>query len=243
VHFTAGVMYSDIIICKEDALKHGLPLNIVHQKTYMDADPSCSLLELESQNVVFIVTFPPIKEIRGMQALASTSTLSPFPDLGTRTWEGTLLTYGSGRVVCTGHKTANDAIVNINALSRMFSQELQLPLEAQHGELTNLVASGRLDTSLCREKLRQQKGARFTSKFDGTTFNAVRKKGKNMRLSVFQSGRFNVPGLRSVEEAKSALVQSYSQIIDSRRSEKFVSQSIYRVGRNTTRKRRRIRDW
>jgi len=236
-------MYDDIIICKDDAIKHGLPVNIVHQKIYMEADPSCSLLELESQNVVFIVTFPPIKEIRGMQALASTSTLSPFPDLGTRTWEGTLLTYGSGRVVCTGHKTANDAIVNINALSRMFSEELELPLEAQHGELTNLVASGRLSISLCRNKLRQQKGAQFTSKFDGTMFNAVRKKGKNMRLSVFQSGRFNVPGLRSVEEAKSALVQAYNEINNSRREENFVGQPVYRVGRNTTRIRRRIRDW
>ena len=230
--------YDNFVICHNDTLNK----SIIHEPNYVDPDPSLSLLEFESQNVVFIFSFPPIKEIRGLQALASTSTLSPFPDLGTRTWEGTLLTYGSGRIVCTGHKTVNEAIMNINSLSRTFSMELKQPLQVIRGELTNLVASGRLKFSLDQKKLRQHKNARFTTKFDGTTFNAVRDKAKELRVSFFQSGRFNIPGLRTVKEGKMALQQLYP-LIKLAQVEDEAGETVYRPGRNTTRKRRRIRDW
>lgn len=230
--------YDNFIICKDDAKIK----SIIHERNYADPDPEISLLEFESQNVVFIFSFPPIREIRGLQALASTSTLSPFPDLGTRTWEGTLLTYGSGRIVCTGHKTVNEAIMNINSLSRVFSSELNQPLQVIKGELTNLVASGRLRFRLDQKKLRQHKNARFTTKFDGTTFNAFRENGKELRVSFFQSGRFNIPGLRTIKEGKMALQQLYPLIALSQDIE-ATKDNIYRPGRNTTRKRRRIRDW
>ena len=233
--------YYDLIICRNDAMDRDLPMNIIHQPIFVEADPDMSLVELESQNVVFIVAFPPNKEIKGMQVLASTSTLSPFPDLGTRTWEGTLLTYGSGRVVCTGHKTVHEAIMNINSLARTLSTELNQPLNIIKGELTNMVASGRLSFKICREKLRKQKGASFTKKFDGTLFNACRENGKNIRVSVFQSGRFNVPGLRSVDEAKLAFMQTYTAIKNSESNMDNIPAT--RSSRNTTRKRRRIRDW
>jgi TATA-box binding protein (TBP) (component of TFIID and TFIIIB) len=234
-------MYANIVICKADAVKCGTQLNILHHQTYIPPDPQISLLELESQNVVFIITFPPMRDIRGMQALASTSTLSPFPDLGTRTWEGTLLTYGSGRVVCTGHKTVADAIMNINALARAFSYELQQPITILKGELTNLVASGRIAFPLSRSKLRTMPNARFTPKFDGTTFDARRETGKNMRLSLFRSGRFNVPGVKNLEEAKRALVQNLGIITMCREIGSTVATQLN--PRNTTRKRRRIREW
>lgn len=233
--------YGDVIICKDDAIRREQIINIVHQRVFMEADHDLGLLELESQNVVFIVSFPPNKEIKGMQLLASTSTLSPFPDLGTRTWEGTLLTYGSGRVVCTGHKTVHEAIMNINALGRTLSQELNQPLNVIKGELTNMVVSGRLSFKICREKLRQQPGATFTTKFDGTMFDALREKGKNIRVSVFQSGRFNIPGLMHVEEAKLAFIQTFRAIKNSEISADNIPRS--RSSRNTTRKRRRIREW
>ena len=234
--------YPHLVICKADAVKNGTTLNILHQKTFIPPDPQCALLELESQNVVFIISFPPMRDIRGMQALASTSTLSPFPDLGTRTWEGTLLTYGSGRVVCTGHKTVADAIMNINALARAFSYELHQPITILKGELTNLVASGRIAFPLSRERLRLLPGARFTPKFDGTTFDAIREKGKNMRLSLFRSGRFNVPGVKNLDEAKMALIQNLGLISMCREDNVSGPQSA-RIPRNTTRKRRRIREW
>jgi TATA-box binding protein (TBP) (component of TFIID and TFIIIB) len=233
--------YNDVIICKDDAIGREQPLNLIHQKVYMDADEELGLLELESQNVVFIVSYPPNKEIRGMQLLASTSTLSPFPDLGTRTWEGTLLTYGSGRVVCTGHKTVHEAIMNINALGRTLSTELNQPLNVIKGELTNMVVSGRLSFKICREKLRQQPGAKFTTKFDGTMFDALREEGKKIRVSVFQSGRFNVPGLTRIDEAKLAFIQSYRVMKNSEIDQTVQGSS--RSCRNTTRKRRRIREW
>jgi len=183
-----------------------------------------------------------MRDIRGMQALASTSTLSPFPDLGTRTWEGTLLTYGSGRVVCTGHKTVPDAIMNINALAKAFSWELNQPIDMLKGELTNLVASGRVAFKLSRSALRNHHGARFTPKFDGTTFNAIRQNGKHIRLSLFRSGRFNVPGVRSLDEAKLALVQNLGIIASCEESQPGIV-AVSRMPRNTTRKRRRVRDW
>mgnify|MGYP005989906573 CR=1 FL=1 len=233
--------YNDIVICKDDAFRREQKISIVHQSVFMEADKNFGLLELESQNVVFIVSFPPNKEIKGMQLLASTSTLSPFPDLGTRTWEGTLLTYGSGRVVCTGHKTVHEAIMNINALGRTLSKELNQPLHVIKGELTNMVVSGRLSFKICREKLRQQPGASFTAKFDGTMFDALRETGKNIRVSVFQSGRFNIPGLMHVKEAKLAFMQTFRAIKNSEISADLAQRT--RLSRNTTRKRRRIREW
>lgn len=235
--------YDDIIICKSDALKDDCPLNIIHRTTYMDPDPTCNLLELESQNVVFIVVFPQLGEIRGIQALASTSALSPFPDLGTRTWDGTLLTYGSGRVVCTGHKTVHDAIININALSRTFATELNRPISILKGELTNLVVAGRLNFRIDREKLRTIPEAHYSVKFDGTSFNAIRVNGKDMRVSVFPSGRFNIPGLQCVEEAKLALLQTYKFMSNCKATTSIRAIPQGRNGRNTTRKRRRVRDW
>jgi TATA-box binding protein (TBP) (component of TFIID and TFIIIB) len=233
-------MYNDLVICLSDALDRDQDVNIIHQKVYVDPDPVLDLLELESQNIVVIVALPPNKEIRGMQLLASTSTLSPFPDLGTRTWEGTLLTYGSGRVVCTGHKTVHEAIVNINSLTRTLANELKQPLYINKGEITNVVASGRINFQLCREKLRQQPGAYFSKKFDGTIFNTKRENGKDIRVSIFQSGRFNMPGLYSMEEAKTAFLQVYAIINHCRMDHKTVPA---RLNRNTSRKRRKVREW
>ena len=105
-----------------------------------------------------------------------------------------------------------------------------------------MVVTGRLSFQICRQTLREQKGARYTSKFDGTTFNALRNDGKDMRLSVFHSGRFNVPGVKYIKEAKMALVQNYRAIHMSR--DTAISKvDLFRPGRNTTRKRRRVRDW
>jgi len=231
-----------LVICKADAEAASVPLNIIHQRTFFPPDPQIHLQELQSINVVFIVSFPPMRDIRGMQALASTSTLSPFPDMGTRTWEGTLLTYGSGRVVCTGHRTVHDAIVNINALARAFTIELNQPINMLQGDLTNLVASGRVSFPINKKRLRQQKKARFTDKFDGTTFNARRENAKDLRLSMFQSGRFNVPGLKNLGEARLALMQNIG-ILQQCREDDTPRVPATPHGRNTTRKRRRIRDW
>jgi TATA-box binding protein (TBP) (component of TFIID and TFIIIB) len=231
----------DFIICKDDAILRNQETNIIHKKTFMEPDKDLRVEELESQNVVFIFSLPPNKEIGGMQILASTSTLSPFPDLGTRTYEGTLLTYGSGHVVCTGHKTVHEAIMNINALARTLSVELKQPINIHKGELTNLVASGRFSFQVCRSKLRSQNGARYSKLFDSTIFNARRESGKDIRVSVFKTGRFNIPGLRHFEEAKLAFLQAYTSISNCENLEPMISNS--RMNRNTTRKRRKIREW
>lgn len=225
------------IICKSDLLPH-MPLNLIHQRTHLPPDPRCHLLELASQNVVFILTLTASRNMRGLQTVASTSTLSPFPDMGTRTPEGTMLTYTSGRVVSTGHQTVHDALVNINSLIRAFSEELDTPIIMIHGELTNLVASGRIAFQLCRDQMRSHTNARFTHKFDGTTFNASRVSGKPLRLSMFQSGRFNVPGVRKLEDAKLALVQNLGLFSNCRQNAINLRNS-----RITTRKRRRTRNW
>lgn len=230
-----------LVICKADAERSGMAFMLIHQSTFFPRDAQIHLEEVQCINVVFIVTFPPMRDIGGMQSVASTSTLSPFPDMGTRTWEGTLLTYGSGRVVCTGHRTVHDAIVNINALARAFSKELNQPIDMLQGKLINLVASGRITFPVNKIKLREQKVARFTNSFDGTSFNARRSdNAKDLRLSMFQSGRFNVPGLTNLNEARIALMQTVG-VLQRCKEENATSVPSTPHGRNTTRKRRKIR--
>jgi len=98
------------------------------------------------------------------------------------------------------------------------------------------VSSGVMRYGLNTEKLRLEKTARFTQSFVGTTFSGTRKTdAKPLRLSLFKSGRFCVPGLKSLREAEMVVHQNLRILEDCRNAD--ATQEVQK--RCTTRKRRR----
>jgi len=228
-------------VTKGEAIKAGCELNLLHRKSYLILDNEHGLQEVVSQNVVLMLQTPPMESLGKLVAYASTSTLSPFPDIGIRTKQGTMLTYGSGKLVTTGHKTISDSIMNNTSLIHIFSKTLQVPTYIKSAKMINFVVSGFFPFPLNRSKLRETPKARFTHNFVGTALQGDNTQ-KPIRVSIFDSGRLFVPGAGSLEKAAEAINYNLDFIQKCRIKEMDTMTLDKKSPRNTTRKRKRIGD-
>lgn len=191
------------IITANDARREGVKTSLLDEPYYIADGTLKNMRDIATQNIVLIVHFQRLPHMTAWKPLASTKTMSPFPNFGKSTGEelGTALGYGSGKVVCTGCCKPANSIQSIYLTANAYSAVFNRPISMIKGSVINVVAKGRYNVPLDTVKLRQLKKSRFTSKFNGTTIRTKRPNSdKCTTMSLFATGSCLFPGVRTLAD-------------------------------------------
>lgn len=125
----------------------------------------------------------------------------------------TLLIFKTGKVVCTGAKSEEEATIAVSKFVDMLRRKVHV--EKPETSVGNVVVSASLGRNMNVEKLASAMGLSYEpERFPGATF-----KHKNKTILVFSSGRIVCVGSKTLEEARQT-IDEVKQMLEERLSSK-----------------------
>ncbi len=120
-----------------------------------------------------------------------------FPALRLKKYEAGFLLYSSGKIVCTGSKSTDDATTKVHQLQDELKKYGIATTAKPRIYVRNIVASIDLKREL---KLHELACLMEESEYNPEYFPGMKVQFGNTRLLVFRTGKAILPGLASVEE-------------------------------------------
>lgn len=156
-------------------------------------------LEYKVQNVVMTAKIAKNLNLIDINKKLDGAVYEPgkFPALRIRQFGSGFLLYSSGKIVCTGSKSPQDAKDRVFNLVALLKENDISTLKKPTMEVRNIVASVDLKREL---RLHELAYVMDESEYNPEAFPGMKVRYAGTRILVFRTGKAIVPGLRTVED-------------------------------------------